>query len=278
MTKAEGNSRLGRFIRFWRSVRGLSQEELADRLNSSQRHISRLENGSSRPSEAMLEEMSRVFELSKRDRNLLRIAAGFSPQEPKMDFHSVELRWLRNAMKKTLKALNPYPAALSDSASNLLMVNHAWVALYRRVLSQQQLESVTNHFEFLFSDHGGASVMTALEDTLSSILMFLQQSVLFNDSEQGQKLLEKFLQSPNVPPDWLERGSRLEQMSSFRIQVNFEGQKRSFYNVMQLVGSSSPSVYVAEPVLHLNTLYPEDDTLDLSSLLAESVRHPLLAD
>ena len=270
------DARLGRFIRFWRQVRKLSQEDLAELLDSSPRHISRLENGTSRPREAMIEDLAAAFQLHNRDRNMLRMAAGFSPRDPKMNFNNPSLKWLRNAMRMTLRALDPYPTVLSDSASNILMVNRGWVGLYSRVMPGEQLDRVVNHFELLFSHHGGGSVMSAWEDTVSVILMHLQQAALFNDNQEGFEVLQKFLQSPNVPADWQERGSRLEPMSSYRIQVEFDGEMRSFYSVMQQVGSSSPAVYVAEPVLYINTLYPEDETLDMSSLVRGDLKHPLL--
>ena len=276
MSDAGVGARLGRFIRFWRKVRNLSQEDLAEKLDSSPRHISRLENGSSRPSEAMIEDLARAFELHNRDRNMLRMAAGFSPRDPKLNFHSPSLKWLRNAMRMTLRALDPYPTVLSDSTSNILMVNRGWVGLYSRVMPREQLDNVVNHFELLFSHSGGGNVMSAWEDTLSVILMHLQQAALFNDSQDALEVLQKFLQSPNVPTDWQQRGSRLEPMSSYRIQVEFEGRMRSFYSVMQQVGSSSPAVYVAEPVLYINTLYPEDESLDMSSLVEGDLQHPLL--
>lgn len=276
MTAARGESRVGRFLRFWRQVCGLSQEELAELVESSPRHISRLENGSSRPSETMIEDLAGAFGLTRHNRNLLRLAAGFSPREPKLDFHSPELKWLRNAMRMTLRALDPFPTLLSDRNSNILMVNRAWVGLYSRVMPAGELARVTNHFEFLFSDRAGGRVMNAWEDTLSVILMTLQQNAMLEGDPEGEAMLQRFLQSPNVPPDWQQRGSRLENMSSFRMQVEFEGEMRGFYSVMQLVSSLSPSVYVGEPVLYLNTLYPEDESLDLGALVEGDLEHPLL--
>ncbi|WP_373091958.1 helix-turn-helix domain-containing protein, partial [Zhongshania sp.] len=59
MQSKETKSVFGRFLKFWRGVHGMSQETLAGRLGSSPRHISRMENGSSRASEAMVLDIAR---------------------------------------------------------------------------------------------------------------------------------------------------------------------------------------------------------------------------
>lgn len=276
--EAETRSELpfGRLLRFWRGVRELSQEELAHRVDSSPRHISRLENGRSLPSKAMVEGIAREMSLGERDTNHLLISAGFNPVVTKVDFYAPELRWLRKAMTLTLRALDPYPATLTDGASDILMVNRGWVGLYRSAIPGETLNKVTNHFDFLFSRQGAGTVMSGWADTLSVILMSLQQGVLMSGSEEHQEMLDRLMASPDVPPDWRQRGARLEPMASYRIQVEFDGALRRFFNVSQTVGAMGPNAYVSEPQLTVNTLYPEDETLDLSSLMQGELKHPLL--
>ena len=130
MTESATELPFGRFLKFWRGVHSLSQEELAHRLDSSTRHISRLENGSSRPSETMAQDIAAALELGQRDRNYLMLSAGYTAIEEKQDFHDPALKWLRKAMVLTLRSLDPYPAALTDGLGNLLMVNRGWVGFY----------------------------------------------------------------------------------------------------------------------------------------------------
>ena len=112
MSEQDSEPAFGRFLKFWRSVHELSQEELGFRLDSSPRHISRIENGSSRPSEAIILDIGRVLKLGNRDLNHLLIAAGYAPREDEVDFHAPELKWLRKAMTLNLRALDPYPGCL----------------------------------------------------------------------------------------------------------------------------------------------------------------------
>ena len=266
----------GRFLKFWRSVHEVSQEELAFRLDSSPRHISRIENGTSRPSEAIILEIGRVLELGNRDLNHLLIAAGYAPQEEKVDFHSPDLKWLRKAMTLHLRALDPYPASLADSSSNLLMVNRGWVSFYSHIVSPQELANVSNFYDFIFSRQGAGTVVSNWEDTLSGILMSFQQSALFSNDQADRLTLERLGTHPSVPADWRQRAAKFEPMASFRVQLNIGGALRRFFNVNTTVGALGPAAFLSEPRLTVSTLYPEDEEFDLAALINPDLSHPLL--
>lgn len=273
----DGNTPVfGRFLRFWRQVHKVSQEELAARVHSSPRHISRLENGSSRPGENLIEDIAQALEMGERDRNHLRLAAGYSPRQRHIDFHAAEFKWLRKAMLLTLRAMDPYPASLMDSAGTLLMVNRAWVGFYRATLPAVALDRVNNHFDFLFSRQGAGHMLSGWEDTLSMIVMSLTQEAMLNPSADRHAVLDKLLGNPTVPRDWAQRAARLEPMASFRVQADYGGALRRFYSVSQIVGALGPTAYASEPKLTISTLYPEDETLDMSALLESEATHPLL--
>ncbi len=274
--ESEPEPAFGRFLRFWRSVHKLSQEALADRLDSSPRHISRLENGSSRPSESMVLDISRALELGMRDSNHLLISAGFASIEEEIDFHSPNLKWLRKSMTMTLKALDPFPAALLDRSANILMVNRGWVGVFRDNIGQSALEKVTNHYDFLFNQEGAGSLVSNREDTLSVILMSLKQRALFSDDKVDQDLLDRLETHPSVPQDWQQRAARLEPMASFRVQMSINGGLKRFFSVITTVGALGPTAYASEPKLSMHTLYPEDDHLDLNPFIDENLSHPLL--
>jgi transcriptional regulator with XRE-family HTH domain len=264
----------GRFLKFWRGVFKLSQEELAFRLDSSPRHISRLENGSSRPSESIVIDVCKVLDLGQRDSNHLLISAGYAPIEKGLDFHSPELKWLRKAMTRNLQALDPYPTALLDTSSNILMVNRGWVGFYRNIMSQQALDQVCNHYDFLFSREGAGNIVSDWEDTLSVILMSLHQQSLFASENVNQAT--RLAKHHSVPDDWQQRAAKLEPMASFRVQINIHGSLMRFFSVSSTVGALGPTAYASEPNLSINTLYPDDDSVDLSHLVNDNLQHPLL--
>lgn len=275
MKAAQDEFAFPRFLKFWRGVYEISQEELAHRLGCSPRHVSRLETGECRPSESLIQQVADALELGRRDHNHLRIAAGFAPEEPRVDFNSPKLNWLRKAMLRTLQALDPLPATLLDSHSNFLMVNRGFVSLFSQQVPEEVLALLDNNFDFVFADVD-QDYVSDRSDTLSAILMASQQAALFSNHPDDQRHIDQLEQHPAVPKDWKKRAARMEPMASFRVQLSVNGQTENFFNVSTTVGALGPAAFLSEPRLTINILYPEDEDLDLNIILREDAKHPLL--
>jgi len=276
LSEPDSNFAFARFLKFWRGVHSVSQEQLADRIDSSPRHISRLENGSSRPSQAMVSDIARALDLGQRDSNHLLIAAGFLPAIGELDFQAPELKWLRKTMTLSLKALDPYPAIIINESSDILMVNRGWVGLFNQTIGKAALDRVSNNLEFQFSRQGAGSLISGWEDTLSVILMSLEQKTLFSDNPRDHEMRDRLAMHENVPADWRQRAAKLEPLSSFRMQINLNGELKRFISLHSTVSTLGPAALLSGPSLHMNTLYPEDETLDLSQLCEGDLSHPLL--
>ena len=61
----------GRHVKQWRRQRGFSQLDLAVRADVSQRHVSFIETGRSRPGEDVVHRVAEALEVPIRDRNIL---------------------------------------------------------------------------------------------------------------------------------------------------------------------------------------------------------------
>jgi transcriptional regulator with XRE-family HTH domain len=265
-----------RFLKYWRGVHNISQEELAYSIESSSRHLSRIENGSSRPSESLVLEIAKVLQLGQRDTNHLLISAGYMAKLGTGDFNAPEYKWLRNAMTRKLKALDPFPATIMDASSNILMVNKGWVGLFSTSIASDVLNKVTNHYDFLFSREGAGTAISDWENTLSVILMSLKQQALFTNNQLDLTNLDRLSQHQNVPTDWEQRAAKLEPMASFRVQMDIDGVLTRFFSVSSNVGAMGPSAYISEPNITVNVLFPEDESMQLDQLIAGELTHPLL--
>lgn len=272
----ESASSFGRFLKFWRGVHRLSQEQLAFELGSSPRHISRLENGSSRPSETMVLEIAKALKLGRRDQSHLLVAAGFAPRDERVDFNSAELKWLRSAMTMTLQALDPYPACLVDNSTNILMVNRSWLGFYSRLMPADELHNISNFYDFMFSSQSAENAVSNWEDTLSAILMSIQQSALFSNDPTVKATLDRLRSYPSVPSDWQQRAASVEPMASFRVQLAIDGVMQRFFSVSTTVGALGPTAFVSEPQLTVTALYPEDRQLNVDAFADTDLSHPLL--
>lgn len=120
---------VGALLRHWRTVRRLSQLELSLRADVSQRHLSWVETGRSRPSRELLLHLAVVLDLPLRDRNALLRAGGFAAVYPQTDWDDPDMGPAREAIEFLLRRHEPYPAVVLDRHWALVDANHAAVAL-----------------------------------------------------------------------------------------------------------------------------------------------------
>ncbi len=265
-----------RFLRFWRETLALSQEELATRLACSQRHISRLETGACRPSESLIDSICNELGLGHRDHNHMRIAGGFAPLHTQANFDDPNLRWLRRAMIMMMRSLDPYPASVVDENANLLMLNRGFVSLFSTVVPPDELAKLTNNYDFMFEKRQTESIVNNWDLTLAAILMAGLQDALFRNDQREIDRIEKLALKNQLPPDWKKQASKLNPMSSFRVQAEFQGRTEAFFNISSTACALGPAAFASDPRLTINVLYPENDAIDLSSLELDKAEHPLL--
>ncbi|WP_280265791.1 helix-turn-helix domain-containing protein [Nocardia wallacei] len=124
MTKTVAEPDLfARELRRWRGLRRWSQLELALRADTTQRYLSFLEQGRSRPGVVRLAES---LELSLRERNSLLLAAGFAPAFGESGLDAPQLEPVREALRGILDGHMPYPALIVDRHSTLIESNAAF--------------------------------------------------------------------------------------------------------------------------------------------------------
>ena len=113
-------------LRRWRTARRLSQLELAIRAETTQRHVSFIEQGRSRPGRGMVVRLAESMELTLRERNELLLAAGFAPAFPESPLDDEALRPVREALDTILDGHLPYPAIVVRPYGVLVTANRAF--------------------------------------------------------------------------------------------------------------------------------------------------------
>lgn len=103
----------------------MSQLELALRAGTTQRHLSYIEQGRSRPGRTMVLRLAESLELSLRERNALLLVAGFAPVFPESPLEDDELSPLREALERILQGHLPYPAVVVRTGGELVAANAA---------------------------------------------------------------------------------------------------------------------------------------------------------
>ncbi|MFB4267644.1 helix-turn-helix domain-containing protein [Nonomuraea sp. GTA35] len=129
MTVPTKPDRFARELRRWRTRRRFSQLDLAIRADTTQRHLSFLEQGRSRPGRAMVVRLAESLDLSLRERNGLLLAAGFAPVYTESRLDAPELGPVREALERILEGHLPYPAAVVRPYGELVAANAAFGVL-----------------------------------------------------------------------------------------------------------------------------------------------------
>ncbi|MEM9203948.1 MAG: helix-turn-helix transcriptional regulator [Actinomycetota bacterium] len=119
----------GEELRRWRDARRYSQLALAAEADVSQRHLSFLETGRSKPSREMVLHLARVLELPLRDQNTLLAAAGFAPEFSERSLDDPDLDEVRHILETVVHAHGHIPAYVVDRGWDLVLANHAALAV-----------------------------------------------------------------------------------------------------------------------------------------------------
>ena len=115
----------GRYMKLWRRQRGLSQLDLAIRADLSQRHVSFIETGRSRPREDVVNRVAEALEVPIRDRNILLEAAGLAHSYPEVGLSDDACAPFSNAIRMLLEAHEPFPAYVINRWWDLVDANAA---------------------------------------------------------------------------------------------------------------------------------------------------------
>jgi transcriptional regulator with XRE-family HTH domain len=129
MVAVTEDNRFAHELRRWRTARRCSQLELALRAGTTQRHLSYIEQGRSRPGPGIVLRLAESLDLSLRERNALLLAAGYAPVFAESPLDGPELHPVRDALDRILHGHLPYPAVAVRPYGELVAANTAIAVL-----------------------------------------------------------------------------------------------------------------------------------------------------
>ena len=127
---AEKTSAFGQQIKQWRRRRGVSQLDLATLAGLSQRYVSFIETGRSRPGEDVVLRVAEALELPIRERNGLLLAAGLPPKFPELPINHTNLAPFRAAISRMIENHDPFPAYVVNRWWDVVDANRAGSLLF----------------------------------------------------------------------------------------------------------------------------------------------------
>jgi transcriptional regulator with XRE-family HTH domain len=127
----------------WRARRRESQLGLAISANISQRHLSFVESGRSRPSRDMVVRLCDALDIPLRARNELLISAGYAALYPERALDVAEMQSVREALMRIVNHHEPYPAFVVDREWRVILSNDSATQLFSVCMDTATLQSLS---------------------------------------------------------------------------------------------------------------------------------------
>lgn len=260
-------SHAGQLLREWRSVRRLSQLDLALQAGVSSRHLSCVETGKAQPSRDMLGRLAEALDMPLREHNALLVAAGFAPMYPESDFQAPALAQVRGAIEAMLRQQEPYPAFLMNRHWDILMANDA----ARRISDFVMRGKPSAHDNMLRQFFDPADFRQAVanwEEVAGQLVRHLHSEIAASPSDaRARALLDEVLAYPNVPAHWRQRDPGTAPSPLLTTVLRRDADELRFFSAITMFGTPRD---VTLDDIHVECCFPVDDaTAALCRRLAE---------
>lgn len=244
-------------LKYWRSRSGLSQLDLALASDVSSRHLSYLETGRSKPSEAMVLRLFETMGVPLRHQNDALLAAGFERRfdEPALP----ALPWpVQAAIAQMLRQQEPFPMTVLAADYRILERNIAADAVFSRVvadpvrLASGQLDMVS----LMFDPALARDAFVEWPLTARRVLSRIQRELLRTGDARLGALLDRALQYPGVDPAWRHCDDTDRVDATLEVRLQRGALKLGFLTT--LTAFTSPGTVSLEE-LRLESYFPLDD-------------------
>ncbi len=196
------NISFGVLLRRWRTLRHLSQLDLALDADISTRHLSCVETGRAQPSREMVLRLAETLQVPLRERNALLLAAGYAPVYRHTNLDAPEIEAARRAVELLMAQLEPYPVLVVDRHWNTLRMN---TGAKRFFAFFPGCDSVTPHngVRLVFHPRGLRPFVENWESVAARIIQRVHREAAANPADERMKcFLEELLSYPDVPNRW----------------------------------------------------------------------------
>ena len=187
-------------MRVWREHRRLSQLDLALDVEISQRHLSFLESGRSRPSREMVLRLADHLDVPLRERNHLLLAAGFAPVFAERGLDDPSMQHARALVQRLLTAHEPYPAIAIDRHWNMLAANRM-VMPFNEGVAPRLLAPPVNVLRLSLDPEGLAPRIENLGEWRAHLLARLRRQCVNTNDPVLKALSDEFSAGPDAETD-----------------------------------------------------------------------------
>lgn len=177
LTMTMRDNPFGDLLKEWRQRRRMSQLDLALEAEISQRHLSFVESGRSKPSRDMVLKLAEHMAVPLRQRNRLLLAAGFAPNYEERGLDDPSMKAAMAAVQAVLTGHEPYPAIAVDRQWNMIAANGAIGPLLEGVEEAELLQPPVNVLKLSLHPKGLAPRIANLADWRTHLIERLRLQI-----------------------------------------------------------------------------------------------------
>ncbi len=183
-----------------RTAHRFSQLDLASEAGVSQRHLSFLETGRSKPSREMALHLGVIMGLGLREQNELLLAAGFAPAHPETGLDEPAMDEVRRVLELLLAAHDPFPAFAVDRSWDAVMMNEAGTQLAGLVSTAGPVPEPLNLLRIALHPDGMRRFTVNWLEVARSLVQRLHREVLSRPTDPTlTALYEEVRGYPDIP-------------------------------------------------------------------------------
>jgi transcriptional regulator with XRE-family HTH domain len=246
----------GALLRHWRSVRGMSQLDLASEAGSTPRYVSFVETGRSSPSRQMVVRLARALDVPLRERNDLLLAAGFAPLYRREGLDSPVLQRVEAALSSMLAQHEPFPAVVMDRGWNLQRANDGAVRLFTRLFAPTPMPEAANVLRLVIEPGPVRDRISNWEEVVPALVERARREAVGGVFDPETAALVAELRSrPDVETllTDLDVGAALVPVVDLRFDV--DGVELAFFSVVSTIGTP---LDVTAQEMRLEAFFPSD--------------------
>ena len=245
---------IGELLRLWRERRRLSQLALALDVGISQRHLSFVESGRSRPSRDVVLRLAEHLQVPLREQNAMLVAAGHAPAFTDRPLASPDMVRVRSLIERVLKGHEPHPALALDRGWQILAMNRT-VAMLTEGVDPTLLEGEVNALRLTLHPLGLATRIVNFAAWRGHILRRLSHDI---DLSADRRLIELLEELKSYPAPCQASAWRVPATPDIAVPLILEspGGPLSFLNATTIFGTA---VDVTLADLAIETFLPADE-------------------
>lgn len=267
----------GAQLRHWRKTRGKTQFEVSHISGYSQRHVSFLESGRSRPSRTTVITLAEALDVPVKERNTLLTAAGFAPLYSHAPIDSARLAHATAALERVIQSHRPFPAIVVDRGWNTYAANDSALALFQMFMASPLPtggERPLNAMQLCLDHSGLRPHISNWAEFVAALLIRLRHELAFDGDDEGLQSLVHTIETDDEFIGHTRQTDATAESPLATLCLERDGRRVNLFSLISTFGTPNDAT-LAE--LRVETFFPADEhsretLLAIDAALGESQR------